>query len=41
VRDKNLKKNWFEAEEFCREIGGNLVTINSKEDQVLIWQLAL
>ncbi|XP_065587419.1 macrophage mannose receptor 1-like [Cyrtonyx montezumae] len=40
VRDKNLK-NWFEAEEFCREIGGNLVTINSKEDQVLIWQLAL
>ncbi|XP_031470281.1 macrophage mannose receptor 1-like [Phasianus colchicus] len=41
VRDKNLKKNWFEAEEFCREIGGNLVTINSKEDQLLIWQLAL
>uniref|UniRef100_A0A669R027 C-type lectin domain-containing protein n=1 Tax=Phasianus colchicus TaxID=9054 RepID=A0A669R027_PHACC len=39
--DKNLKKNWFEAEEFCREIGGNLVTINSKEDQLLIWQLAL
>uniref|UniRef100_A0A8C3ERF6 Uncharacterized protein n=1 Tax=Corvus moneduloides TaxID=1196302 RepID=A0A8C3ERF6_CORMO len=36
----NQKKSWFEAEEFCREIGGNLVTINTREDQVLLWQLA-
>ncbi|XP_035172821.1 macrophage mannose receptor 1-like isoform X2 [Oxyura jamaicensis] len=41
VREGNLKKSWFEAEEFCREIGGNLVTINSREDQTLIWRLAL
>ncbi|XP_066847759.1 macrophage mannose receptor 1-like isoform X2 [Anser cygnoides] len=41
VREGNLKKSWFEAEEFCREIGGNLVTINSREDQILIWRLAL
>uniref|UniRef100_A0A803V281 MRC1 protein n=1 Tax=Ficedula albicollis TaxID=59894 RepID=A0A803V281_FICAL len=36
----NQKKSWFEAEEFCREIGGNLVTINTREDQILLWQLA-
>ncbi|NXN54657.1 MRC1 protein, partial [Rynchops niger] len=40
VREGNQKKSWFEAEEFCREIGGNLVTINTREDQILIWQLA-
>ncbi|XP_074013155.1 macrophage mannose receptor 1-like [Numenius arquata] len=40
VREGNQKKSWFEAEEFCREIGGNLVTINTREDQTLIWQLA-
>ncbi|XP_017584697.1 PREDICTED: macrophage mannose receptor 1 isoform X1 [Corvus brachyrhynchos] len=40
VREGNQKKSWFEAEEFCREIGGNLVTINTREDQVLLWQLA-
>ncbi|KAM6134402.1 LOW QUALITY PROTEIN: macrophage mannose receptor 1-like [Pterocles gutturalis] len=39
VREGNLKKSWFEAEEFCREIGGNLVTINTREDQILLWQL--
>uniref|UniRef100_A0A8C8BII7 MRC1 protein n=1 Tax=Otus sunia TaxID=257818 RepID=A0A8C8BII7_9STRI len=36
----NQKKSWFEAEEFCRDIGGNLVTINRREDQILLWQLA-
>ncbi|NXO00783.1 MRC1 protein, partial [Rhinopomastus cyanomelas] len=41
MREGNEKKSWFEAEEFCREIGGNLVTINSREDQLLLWQLAL
>nr|XP_009671983.1 PREDICTED: LOW QUALITY PROTEIN: macrophage mannose receptor 1-like [Struthio camelus australis] len=40
VREGNQKKSWFEAEEFCREIGGNLVTVKTREDQVLIWQLA-
>ncbi|NWX97024.1 MRC1 protein, partial [Nothoprocta ornata] len=40
VRMGNEKKTWFEAEEFCREIGGNLVTIKTREDQILIWQLA-
>ncbi|OWK52268.1 Macrophage mannose receptor 1 [Lonchura striata] len=40
VREGNQKKSWFEAEEFCREIGGNLVTINTREDQILLWQLA-
>ncbi|NXW69030.1 MRC1 protein, partial [Hirundo rustica] len=26
------KKSWFEAQEFCRQIGGDLVTINTKEE---------
>ncbi|KFP00022.1 Macrophage mannose receptor 1, partial [Calypte anna] len=39
VRQEGEKKNWFEAEEFCREVGGNLVTINTREDQILIRQL--
>ncbi|XP_071591214.1 macrophage mannose receptor 1-like isoform X2 [Heliangelus exortis] len=41
VRQEDEKKNWFEAEEFCREVGGNLVTINTREDQILIRQLVL
>ncbi|XP_064018402.1 macrophage mannose receptor 1-like [Pogoniulus pusillus] len=40
VRQRTEMKSWFEAEEFCREIGGDLVTINSREDQILLWQLA-
>ncbi|XP_068002470.1 macrophage mannose receptor 1-like [Melanerpes formicivorus] len=40
VRQRKEKKSWFEAEEFCREIGGSLVTINSREEQTLLWQLA-
>ncbi|KFP28931.1 Macrophage mannose receptor 1, partial [Colius striatus] len=40
MREGRQKKSWFEAEEFCREIGGNLATINTKEDQILLWQLA-
>ncbi|KAM9572882.1 LOW QUALITY PROTEIN: macrophage mannose receptor 1-like [Guaruba guarouba] len=41
MSEGNQKKSWFEAEEFCREIGRNLVTINSREDQILLRQLAL
>uniref|UniRef100_A0A8C8RN29 C-type lectin domain-containing protein n=1 Tax=Pelusios castaneus TaxID=367368 RepID=A0A8C8RN29_9SAUR len=41
VREGNQKKSWFEAEDFCREIGGHLITINSREVQHLIWQMVL
>ncbi|CAM5112433.1 unnamed protein product, partial [Natator depressus] len=41
VREGNQKKSWFEAEDFCREIGGHLITINRKEVKHLIWQTVL
>ncbi|XP_026505209.1 macrophage mannose receptor 1-like [Terrapene carolina triunguis] len=41
VREGNQKKSWFEAEDFCREIGGHLITINRKEVKHLIWQMVL
>ncbi|XP_050184740.1 macrophage mannose receptor 1-like isoform X1 [Myiozetetes cayanensis] len=31
-RSNSKKKSWFEAREFCRQIGGDLVSINSKEE---------
>uniref|UniRef100_A0A8C5T5E2 Mannose receptor C-type 1 n=1 Tax=Malurus cyaneus samueli TaxID=2593467 RepID=A0A8C5T5E2_9PASS len=30
------KKSWFEARDFCRQIGGDLVTISTKEDRMLL-----
>uniref|UniRef100_A0A8C5J7G5 MRC1 protein n=1 Tax=Junco hyemalis TaxID=40217 RepID=A0A8C5J7G5_JUNHY len=31
-RSHTRKKSWFEARDFCRQIGGDLVTINTKEE---------
>uniref|UniRef100_A0A8C3N3X0 Uncharacterized protein n=1 Tax=Geospiza parvula TaxID=87175 RepID=A0A8C3N3X0_GEOPR len=31
-RSNIRKKSWFEARDFCRQIGGDLVTINTKEE---------
>lgn len=39
VREKNHKKTWFEARDFCREIGGDLAAINSEEEQRVIEDL--
>ncbi|CAM4596076.1 unnamed protein product, partial [Lepidochelys kempii] len=41
VREGNQKKSWFEEEDFCREIGGHLITINRKEVKHVIWQMVL
>ncbi|NWW74487.1 MRC1 protein, partial [Climacteris rufus] len=37
-RSNTRKKSWFEAREFCRQIGGDLVTINTKEEIPLLNQ---
>uniref|UniRef100_A0A8C0H605 C-type lectin domain-containing protein n=1 Tax=Chelonoidis abingdonii TaxID=106734 RepID=A0A8C0H605_CHEAB len=36
VREGNQKKTWLEAQDFCREIGGDLAAINSEEEQQVI-----
>ncbi|XP_074013799.1 macrophage mannose receptor 1-like [Numenius arquata] len=35
-RSNTKKKSWLEARDFCRQIGGDLVTINSKEEIQLL-----
>ncbi|NXR28021.1 MRC1 protein, partial [Cinclus mexicanus] len=37
-RSKIRKKSWFEARDFCRQIGGDLVTISTKEEIPLLTQ---
>lgn len=41
VRENNQKKTWFEARDFCREIGGDLAAINSEEEQRMIENLIM
>uniref|UniRef100_A0A8B9BIN9 Macrophage mannose receptor 1 n=1 Tax=Anser brachyrhynchus TaxID=132585 RepID=A0A8B9BIN9_9AVES len=41
VRENNQKKTWFEARDFCREIGGDLAAINSEEEQRVIENLII
>lgn len=31
-KTRNLKKTWFEARDFCRAIGGDLISIHSSQD---------
>ncbi|KAG8515944.1 Macrophage mannose receptor 1 [Galemys pyrenaicus] len=33
------KKTWFESRDFCRALGGDLASINNKEEQQVIWRL--
>ncbi|XP_014457049.1 macrophage mannose receptor 1 isoform X1 [Alligator mississippiensis] len=35
---REQKKTWFESRDFCRAIGGDLATVNGKEEQYAIWR---
>uniref|UniRef100_A0A8C4UK20 Mannose receptor C-type 1 n=1 Tax=Falco tinnunculus TaxID=100819 RepID=A0A8C4UK20_FALTI len=35
---REQKKTWLESQEFCRAIGGDLASINGKEEQYVIWR---
>lgn len=39
TKGKHEKKTWFESRDFCRALGGDLASINNKEDQQAIWRL--
>ncbi|NXG26234.1 MRC1 protein, partial [Grallaria varia] len=39
VREENQKKTWFEARDFCRDIGGDLAAIRSEKEQTVIENL--
>ncbi|NXM05193.1 MRC1 protein, partial [Tyrannus savana] len=39
VREEYQKKTWFEARDFCREIGGDLAAIRSEKEQTVIENL--
>ncbi|NXD11888.1 MRC1 protein, partial [Nothocercus nigrocapillus] len=41
VREENQKKTWFEARDFCREIGGDLAAIRNEEEKRLIESLII
>uniref|UniRef100_A0A8B9EC39 Macrophage mannose receptor 1 n=1 Tax=Anser cygnoides TaxID=8845 RepID=A0A8B9EC39_ANSCY len=35
---REQKKTWLESQQFCRTIGGDLASINGKEEQYVIWR---
>lgn len=39
MREEKQKKTWFEARDFCREIGGDLAAIRSEEEETVIENL--
>lgn len=38
-RGEEEKRTWFESRSFCKAIGGDLVSINSKEEETILSQL--
>ncbi|KAM4705171.1 macrophage mannose receptor 1 [Rhinophrynus dorsalis] len=39
LREKEDRKSWHESRNFCQAVGGDLVSINSKEEETLISQM--
>ncbi|NWU97742.1 MRC1 protein, partial [Upupa epops] len=40
-REENQRKTWFEARDFCREMGGDLAAIRSEEEQAVLKNLII
>ncbi|XP_069504438.1 macrophage mannose receptor 1-like [Ambystoma mexicanum] len=36
-KDHEERKTWFEARDYCRAIGGDLLSLNSKEEENSVW----
>ncbi|KAM5158317.1 macrophage mannose receptor 1-like [Mantella aurantiaca] len=41
IGPKEERKSWFEAREFCRAIGGDLLSVNSKQDEDTLLRMLL
>ncbi|XP_053215421.1 macrophage mannose receptor 1-like [Podarcis raffonei] len=39
TKNKSNKKSWFEAREFCRAVGGELISIHSEEEQKILEEM--
>ncbi|XP_028605836.2 macrophage mannose receptor 1-like [Podarcis muralis] len=39
-KEKESKKSWLEARDFCRAIGGDLVSVHSEEEQKMLSELS-
>ncbi|XP_030055361.1 macrophage mannose receptor 1 [Microcaecilia unicolor] len=39
-KDKTEKMSWFEAQEFCRALGGDLATIDNKDKEAVMTQIS-
>ncbi|XP_063158089.1 macrophage mannose receptor 1-like [Candoia aspera] len=40
IQKKAEKKSWYDAYDFCKSIGGDLTSVHSEEEQILINQLS-
>ncbi|XP_075068019.1 macrophage mannose receptor 1 [Mixophyes fleayi] len=41
MKETEDKKSWFETRDFCRAIGGDLLSISSKEEEQAVWSMLI